>query len=96
MQFVPLPLIKPLKPSSFHIFMSAFPTLILYSVWPALCTWNKIFSRSSGDTTVRETAPATPPAINEATTGCASCRCKSVIVEEAIGWEGCEVLEADG
>ncbi len=70
MQFVPLPLIKPLQPSSFHIFMSPFPTDILYSSRPALCIWKRIFNRSSGDTTVLETAPATPPAQNAAKTGC--------------------------
>ncbi len=70
MQFVPLPLMKPLQPSSFHIFMSPFPTDILYSSRPALCIWNRIFNRSSGETTVLEIAPATPPAQNAAKTGC--------------------------
>jgi hypothetical protein len=69
MQFVPLPAMNPRQPSSRHILASAFGTLILYSVRPALWTWNRIFRRSRGDTTVRDTAPATPPAMNDATTG---------------------------
>lgn len=60
---------KPLHPSSFHIFISPFPTDILYSSRPTLCIWKRIFSRSRGDTTVLDTAPATPPAQNAATTG---------------------------
>lgn len=71
MQLVPLPAMRPLQPSSVHIFRSAFHTDILYSLRPALCTWNNILRRSSGDTTVLETAPATPPAMKEATTGSA-------------------------
>lgn len=70
MQLVPLPAMKPLQPSSFHIFAKALPTPSLYSLWPALCTCRRIFNRSRGDTTVRETAPATPPAQKAATTGC--------------------------
>lgn len=70
MQFVPLPAIRPLNPSSLHIFARALGMLILYSVRPLDCTCNRILSRSSGDTTVRETAPATPPARNDATTAC--------------------------
>lgn len=70
MQLVPLPLMKPRQPSSFHILSSALPTLSLYASRPALCTWKRIFSRSRGETTVRETAPATPPAQKAATTGC--------------------------
>lgn len=71
MQFVPLPAMNPLQPSSLHIFARAFGTDILYSSRPTLWTWNKILRRSRGETTVRETAPATPPAMKEATTGCA-------------------------
>ena len=70
MQLVPLPLINPRQPSSFHIFIRPFPTDILYSVLPALCIWNSIFSRSRGETTVRDTAPAIPPARKAAKTGC--------------------------
>ena len=70
MQFVPFPLMKPRQPSSFHIFMRPFPTDSLYSLRPALWTWKRILSRSRGDTTVLETAPATPPAQKAATTGC--------------------------
>lgn len=72
MQLVPFPAMRPRQPSSLHIFCSAFGTDILYSFRPALCTWKRILRRSSGDTTVRETAPATPPAMNDARTGCAS------------------------
>lgn len=68
---MPLPLINPLHPSSFHIFISPLPTDNLYSSRPALWTWKRILSLSSGETTVLETAPATPPAQNAATTGCA-------------------------
>jgi hypothetical protein len=68
-QFVPFPAMKPLQPSSLHIFASALGTDILYSLRPTLCTWKRIFRRSSGDTTVRETAPATPPATKDARTG---------------------------
>jgi hypothetical protein len=79
---------KPLQPSSLHIFASAFGTDILYSSLPTLCIWNKIFRRSSGDTTVLETAPATPPATKDATTGCANvCRMRSRAVRS--GARGC-------
>ena len=70
MQLVPFPRMNPLQPSSFHIFIRPFPTDILYSFLPALWIWNNIFNRSSGETTVRDTAPAIPPARNAATTGC--------------------------
>lgn len=70
MQFTPLPAIMPLKPSSLQILPRAFGMLILYSVRPLDCTCSKILRRSSGDTTVRDTAPATPPATKEATTAC--------------------------
>lgn len=70
MQLVPLPAMKPRQPSSRHILAKALPIDILYSLRPWLWTWNRIFNRSSGDTTVLETAPATPPAMNEAATGC--------------------------
>lgn len=70
MQFVPLPRMNPLQPSSFHIFPRADPTDSLYASRPTLCTCSRIFSRSRGDTTVLETAPATPPPQNAATTGC--------------------------
>lgn len=70
MQLVPLPAMKPLQPSSLHIFANAFGIDILYASRPALCTWNKIFKRSRGETTVRDTAPAMPPPMKEATTGC--------------------------
>ncbi len=69
MQFVPLPRMNPRQPSSTHIFFSAWPTDILYSVRPTLWTWNRILRRSSGETTVRETAPATPPPQKAAMTG---------------------------
>lgn len=72
MQFAPLPAIMPLKPSSLHILPNALGMLILYSVRPVDCTCSKIFNRSSGDTTVLETAPATPPAMKDATTACDS------------------------
>lgn len=71
-QFVPLPAIMPLQPSSLHIFPNALEMLILYSSRPTFCTWSKILRRSSGLTTVRETAPATPPAMKDATTACES------------------------
>ena len=71
MQLVPLPRMKPRQPSSFHILTRALPTLSLYSSRPTLWIWKSIFSRSSGETTVRETAPATPPAKKDAKTGCA-------------------------
>jgi hypothetical protein len=70
MQLVPLPAMNPLHPSSLHIFAKAFGIDILYASRPALCTWNKIFNRSRGETTVLETAPAMPPPMKEATTGC--------------------------
>ena len=71
MQFVPFPLMKPRHPSSFHIFARPFPTESLYSSRPTLCIWKRIFNLSRGDTTVRDTAPATPPAQKAANTGCA-------------------------
>lgn len=70
MQLVPLPRMKPLHPSSLHILASAWPTDSLYASRPTLCTCMRIFNRSRGDTTVRDTAPATPPAQKAATTGC--------------------------
>lgn len=82
MQLVPFPRMKPFQPSSFHILPSALPTDSLYSVRPALWTWNRILRRSRGETTVRETAPATPPAQKAAITGC-----------EMTSWNW-EVLEA--
>ena len=69
MQLVPLPAMKPRQPSSRHILPRALETDIWYSVRPALCTWNRILRRSSGETIVRDTAPATPPAMKEAMTG---------------------------
>lgn len=80
MQFVPFPRMKPLQPSSLHIFAKPFPTDILYSSLPTLCIWKRIFSRSSGDTTVLDTAPATPPARKAAKIGRARvCRNCSII-----------------
>lgn len=75
MQLVPLPRMNPRQPSSRHILASALPTLSLYASRPALCTWKRILRRSSGETTVRETAPATPPAQKAATTGCETKAC---------------------
>jgi hypothetical protein len=72
MQLVPLPAMNPLQPSSRHILASAFGTDIWYSFRPALWTWKRIFNLSSGETTVLDTAPATPPAMNDARTGCAT------------------------
>ena len=72
MQFAPLPAIIPRQPSSRHILLRALPMLILYSSRPTFCTCSKILRRSSGETTVRETAPAVPPAMKEATTTCES------------------------
>lgn len=71
MQFVPLPRMNPRQPSSRPIFTSAFQVDILYSFRPTLWIWRRIFNRSRGDTIVLDTAPATPPAINAATTGSA-------------------------
>ena len=71
-QFVPFPRSMPLQPSSFHIFTSPLSTDPLYSFRPAPWTWKRILRRSRGETTVRETAPATPPARKAATTGWAS------------------------
>ena len=70
MQFEPFPRMKPLQPSSRHIFARPWGTDSLYSVLPALCTWRRIFSLSKGETRVLETAPATPPARKDATKGC--------------------------
>ena len=95
MQLVPFPAMKPLQPSSLHIFASAFGTLILYSFRPTLCTWKRIFNRSRGETTVRETAPATPPAMKEATTGCwKKARRFSLPLSTTAGFGG-NVSEAD-
>ena len=80
-QLAPLPRMKPFHPSSLHIFLRPCPTGILYSVLPALCIWNRILRRSSGDTTVLETAPATPPAKKAANTGCAIV-CRSCIIPD--------------
>lgn len=73
MQFVPFPLMKPLQPSFVHIFFSALHIDSLYSSLPALCIWYRILSLSSGETTVLDTAPATPPAINAAVKGVDTC-----------------------
>ena len=42
----------------------------------------RILSRSRGDTTVRDTAPATPPAQKAAMTGCETCSRKLTIDSE--------------
>ena len=73
MQFVPFPLMNPLHPSSVHIFFNPLRIDNLYSSLPALCTWYRILSLSSGETTVLDTAPATPPAINAAVKGEDTC-----------------------
>jgi len=73
MQFVPFPLMNPLHPSSVHIFFNPLHIDNLYSSLPALCTWYRILSLSSGETTVLDTAPATPPAINAAVKGEDTC-----------------------
>jgi hypothetical protein len=85
MQFVPLPRMKPLQPSSRHIFARALPTGSLYSLWPALCTWYRIFNRSRGETTVLDTAPATPPPQKAATTGCEKKSRKGAALSSALG-----------
>lgn len=72
MQLVPLPAINPFTPSSRHIFCSAFHIPTLYCDPPPGCTCSRIFNRSNGLTTVRDTAPATPPETKDATTGCDS------------------------
>ena len=82
-QFVPLPRMNPFHPSSRHIFTRAFHIDNLYSSLPALWTWSKIFKRSRGDTIVLETAPATPPAMNAATTGSAILL---LILKEGVFW----------
>ena len=41
-----------------------------YSDLPPAWIWSRIFNLSRGETTVRDTAPATPPERKEATTGC--------------------------
>jgi hypothetical protein len=71
-QLVPLPRMKPRQPSSRFIFFRACHIDNLYSSRPTLWIWSRIFNRSKGDTIVLETAPATPPAMNAATTGSAS------------------------
>ena len=73
MQLVPFPLMNPLQPSSVHIFFNALHIESLYSSLPALCTWYNIFNLSSGDTTVLDTAPATPPARKAAVKGWETC-----------------------
>lgn len=60
---------RPLQPSSFHILARAGPTPV-YETLPGPCTWKMIFNRSSGLTTVLLTAPATPPAMKDAVSGC--------------------------
>lgn len=89
-QLAPFPRIKPLQPSSLHIFMRPCRTGSLYSVLPALCIWNRILRRSSGDTTVLETAPATPPAKKAAKTGWAIvCRSCNIRDSGAGRWDSC-------
>lgn len=73
MQLVPFPLINPRQPSSVHIFFSALHIESLYSSRPALCIWYRIFSLSSGETTVLDTAPATPPEMKAAVKGAETC-----------------------
>ena len=85
-QFVPLPRMNPFHPSSRHIFTRAFHIDSLYSSLPTLWIWSKIFNRSSGDTIVLETAPATPPAMNAATTGSAILLLTLLKEDEFGGW----------
>jgi len=68
MQFVPFPLMKPLHPSSLHIFSNVGHTP-RYASAPGPCIWKRIFIRSSGETIVLETAPATPPAMKDVDVG---------------------------
>jgi hypothetical protein len=95
MQLVPLPRMNPRQPSSRHILASALPTLSLYASRPALCTWKRILRRSSGETTVRETAPATPPAQKAATTGWETKACSFKTRSEVGGRTGA-VVEGAG
>lgn len=62
-QLIPFPAIIPRHPSSRHILSNDghTPTYALFG--PVGWTWRIIFSRSRGETTVREAAPATPPAM---------------------------------
>lgn len=92
-QFVPLPRMNPFHPSSRHIFTRAFHIDNLYSSLPALWTWSKIFKRSRGDTIVLETAPATPPAMNAATTGSAILLLilKEGVFSEWVSWKAVSV-----
>lgn len=68
---------------------------------PTLWTWKRILRRSRGDTTVRETAPATPPATKEARTGCARTSLKrwravsSGLARDCRN-ESIQMLQADG
>ena len=88
-QLAPFPRMNPFHPSSLHIFVRPCPIGSLYSVLPVLCTWNRILRRSSGDTTVLETAPATPPARKAARTGCAII-CRNCNTPESAGrWGSC-------
>ena len=61
-QFDPLPRMYPRQPSSFHIFIRVGQTP-RYACEDLLCIWKSIFIRSRGDTTVRDTHPAMPPAM---------------------------------
>lgn len=60
---------KPRHPSSFHILSNAGPTP-WYDMLEGPWTWKIILRRSSGLTTVLLTAPDTPPAMNDAVSGC--------------------------
>ena len=91
-QLAPFPRMKPFHPSSLHIFIRPCPTGSLYSVLPTLCIWNRILRRSSGDTTVLDTAPATPPARKAAKTGWAMVCRNCIIPESGAGrWGSCPV-----
>lgn len=76
-----------------HFVLIATNTLYLIENLQAFCELCEILFKPSldvnrlpsGDTTVRETAPATPPAMKEATTGCAI---KILVDSSAVGGGG--------
>lgn len=69
MQFKRLPLKSPLQPSSAYI-LKIVGNMPLYDLNPGPWSCNRILALSNGDTTVRETAPAIPPAIKDALDSC--------------------------
>ena len=61
--YTKFPCQREVRPSSLTIILAACQTFRYFASTPLLvCTWNRIFSKSSGAATIRPTTPANAPA----------------------------------